>query len=214
MRWTPMCGASNDWRSRAASEVPREGSARFLHRLREQPRYSYSVGSFVPAIMPPLRLSLALLLAALGGAPLGAWGQPTDSVSHGPDSTASVPPSVDSASVGTSSVARRVAEAFSEGDASRLLTPAANRVEISLFGSRTFYSSAQALYVLREFFRSHAPHRFLVGDVVETQASCFVRGEYEQARRARRFQVYVRLGQPEGDDRWHLREVRIAVSPE
>lgn len=209
-----MCGVSNDWWGGAASEVPREESVRFLHRLRSQPRHSCSVRSFVLAIMLPLRLSLALLIVALGGAPLGAWGQPTDSVSHAPDSTAFVPPSGDSTSVGTSSVVRRVAGAFSEGDASRLLTPAANRVEISLFGGRTFYSSAQALYVLREFFRSHAPRRFSVQDVLETQASCFVRGEYEQARRARRFQVHVRLGQSEGDDRWHLHEVRIEASPE
>lgn len=213
MRWTPMCGTSNDWRGGLPSEGPREGSARFLHPCANS-RVILSPYARLLRIMPALRLSLALLLVALGGVPLGALGQPADSSASASDSTTFVSPSADSANAGTSSVARRVAGAFSEGDASRLLAPSANRVEISLFGSRTFYSSAQALYVLREFFRSHAPRRFLVHDIVETGASCFVRGEYEQARRDRRFQVYVRLGRPEGDERWHLHEVRIEISPE
>ncbi len=149
--------------------------------------------------MPILRRSLALLLIiVIGGAPPVVWGQEPDSVSRSPDSTEEA-----------SAIARRVATAFSEGDASRLLTPSADRVEISLFGVRTFYSSAQALYVLREFFRSHVPRRFRIRDVMETGTSCFVQGEYEQARRARRLQVYVRLGQPERGDLWHLQEVRI-----
>ena len=149
--------------------------------------------------MSILRRSLVLLLIVVGGAPPVVWGQAADSVAHAPDSTEQRPPAV----------AQRIASAFSEGDASRLLTPSADRIEISLFGARTFYSSAQALYVLREFFRSHAPRRFLIRDVMETGTSCFVQGEYEQARRTRRLQVYVRLGQPEGEDLWHLYEVRI-----
>jgi len=153
--------------------------------------------------MSTLRRSLVLLLIVVGGAPPVVWGQAPDSVSRSPDSTEEAP-----------AVARRVATAFSEGDANRLLTPSADRVEISLFGARTFYSSGQALYVLREFFRTHAPHRFRIRDVMETGTSCFVQGEYEQARRARRLQVYVRLGQTEGKDLWHLQEVRIEGPPE
>jgi hypothetical protein len=149
------------------------------------------------------RRSLVLLLILVGGAPSVVWGQASDSLAHAPDSTE-----------GTSAVAQRVAAAFSEGDANRLLTPSADRIEVSLFGARTFYSSAQALYVLREFFRSHAPRRFRVQDVMETGTSCFVQGEYEQARRARRLQVYVRLGQPEGNELWHLHEIRIEGPPE
>jgi len=140
-----------------------------------------------------------------------AYGQASDSLDPGPDS---LHPAPDSAAVLQSAVAQRVAGAFSSGDASRLLNPAADRIEISLFGARTFYSSAQALYVLREFFRSHAPRRFRVQDVMETGTSCFVQGEYEQARRARRLQVYVRLGQPEGNELWHLHEIRIEGPPE
>ncbi len=138
-------------------------------------------------------------MLGMGAFPSIVWGQVPDTVTHAADSTDG----------GRSAVARRVAVAFSEGDASRLLQPSADRVEISLFGTRTFYSSAQALYVLREFFRSHAPRRFMVGDVMETATSCFVRGEYEQARVERRLQVYVRLDRSDREVPWHLREVRI-----
>ncbi|PSQ79224.1 MAG: DUF4783 domain-containing protein [Bacteroidetes bacterium QS_1_63_11] len=92
----------------------------------------------------------------------------------------------------------------------RLLEPAADRIEISLFGARTFYSSAQALYVLREFFRSHAPRRFVVGNVMETGTTCLVQGAYEEAQAERKLRVYVRLDRPEGGTTpWHLQEVRI-----
>jgi hypothetical protein len=149
--------------------------------------------------MPLPRLSLVILLIGIGALPPTVRGQTPDSVAHASDSAAAQ----------QSAVAKRVALAFSEGDADRLLRPSADRIEISLFGARTFYSSAQALYVLREFFRSHAPRRFRVRDVMETGAMCFVQGEYEQARRQRRLRVYVRLAQPEGEELWHLHEVRI-----
>ncbi len=141
----------------------------------------------------PRRLLVLVLLTVIGGAPSVAWGQPADSTGQ------EEPPAV----------VQRIASAFADGDAGRLLTPAADRVEITLFGTRTFYSSAQALYVLREFFRRHTPRRFQVRDVMETGTNCFVQGEYEQVRRARRLQVYVRLGQPEGEELWHLHEIRI-----
>jgi hypothetical protein len=153
-------------------------------------------------IMSLPRLSLVLLLIGIGGFPSVVQGQVPDSVAQASDST----------DEGMSAVARRVAGAFSEGNANRLLKPSADRIEISLFGARTFYSSAQALYVLREFFRRHTPRRFVVGDVMETGTSCFVRGEYEQGRVGRPLQVYVRLDRPEGKAPWHLREVRIEDS--
>jgi len=148
--------------------------------------------------MRPVQRSLVLLLVVIGGAPPGACGQAADSIARAPDSTLQAPPAV----------VQRVATAFTDGNAARLLTPSADRVEITLFGARTFYSSAQALYVLREFFRRHAPQRFQVRNVMEAGTSCFVQGEYEQSRRTRQLQVYVRLGQSE-DNLWRLHEVRI-----
>lgn len=145
------------------------------------------------------RLSLMVLLIGIGGVPSIVHGQSPDSAAHASDSTGGE----------IAAVAQRVAGAFSEGNARQLLTPSADRIEISLFGNRTFYSSPQALYVLRKFFRSHAPGRFVVADVMETGTSCFVRGEYEETRRARRHRVYVRLDQPDDADLWALHEVRI-----
>ncbi len=148
--------------------------------------------------------SLAVFLVlGLGGGLSAAQGQPADSSASVPDSTTGPP-----------AVAQRVAAAFAEGDARRLLTPSADRVEISLFGNRTFYSSSQAVYVLREFFRSHPPGHFALGDVMEAGTSFFVRGEYEEARRVRRHRVYVRLDQSQGKDLWNLHEVRIEHAPE
>jgi len=150
------------------------------------------------------KLLVVLLMIGVVAPPPLVRGQPADSAAASADSTTARP----------SVVAQRVATAFSEGDARRLLTPSADRVEISLFGSRTFYSSSQALYVLREFFRSHAPGRFVVADVMETGTSCFVQGRYEEARMARRHHVYVRLDQPEDADLWSLHEVRIEAVDE
>lgn len=147
---------------------------------------------------------VVLLVVGIGGAPSVVRGQPADSIASAPDSTTEDTPAV----------ARRVATAFTEGDARRLLTPSADRVEISLFGNRTFYSSSQAVYVLREFFRRHPPGRFAVGDVMEAGTSFFVRGEYEEARMARRHRVYVRLDRPQGKDLWNLHEVRIEHAAE
>ncbi|WP_263785051.1 DUF4783 domain-containing protein [Salinibacter grassmerensis] len=142
---------------------------------------------------------MVLLVVGIGGAPSVVQGQAADSIASVPDSTTEDTPAV----------ARRVATAFAEGDARRLLTPSADRVEISLFGNRTFYSDSQAVYVLREFFRRHPSGRFAMGDVMAAGTSFFVRGEYEEARMARRHHVYVRLDQPQGEDLWNLHEVRI-----
>jgi len=163
--------------------------------------------------MCSLRPSMVLLLIALGGVPSVGWGQVADSLDRVPDSVAQVPDSIaglsDSTDAERSAVAKRVAEAFSEGDATRLLSPSADRVEISLFGARTFYSSGQALYVLREFFRTHAPRRFVVGDVMETGTTYFVQGAYDEDRADRPLRVYVRLDRSDEETSWHLREVRI-----
>lgn len=154
--------------------------------------------------MTVLRLSLVLLLAGFGGVPSVLQAQPADSTEALSDTTMTESPvAVD-----------RVVTAFSEGSANHLLTPSADRVEISLFGARTYYSSAQALYVLREFFRDHAPHRFSVEDVMGSETSCFVRGTYEQVRAAQRLHVYVRLGRVGEEAPWHLQEVNIEVAPE
>lgn len=104
-------------------------------------------------------------------------------------------------------IVTRVETAFANGDVQRLLTPTADRIEVSLFGTRTFYSSAQAYYVLDDFFERHPPARFTVDDVTETGDSCFLRGRLDHRRDERTLQVYVRLMNRDGA--WRLQEIRI-----
>lgn len=150
------------------------------------------------------RLTLVFVFVGIGALPSFVHGQAPDSLESAPDSTEEV----------TSAVVKRVAGAFSEGDANRLLVPSADRVEINLFGARTYYSSAQALYVMREFFRNHVPHRFSVKDVMETPKSYFVQGKYQQARVAQRLDVYIRFGHSDGEESWQLQEVSIETASE
>lgn len=110
-------------------------------------------------------------------------------------------------------VVERVVGAFSEGSAERLLTPATDRVEVSLFGTRTVYSRSQASYVLRDFFDRYAPRRFVVDDVTETGPSYFVAGRYEHAQSDQPLQVYVRLIKQSGGT-WGLHEVQVDPNAE
>jgi hypothetical protein len=111
----------------------------------------------------------------------------------------------------------RVERAFGNGDAEVLLAPASDRVEVSLLGTRTFYSRSQAFYVLRDFFAQYEPRRFEVRDVSKTGASTFITGRYRHARADDPLPVYVRLQQnagtgdpPSGDPpEWVLHEVRV-----
>lgn len=140
--------------------------------------------------MPTVRLALIFLLVGVGTS--AARGQvPVQ------DPPASVP----------DSVAQRVVTAFVKGNAETLLTPATDRVEVSLFGARTFYSKAQAFYVLREFFEAHPPVDFRLNDVTAAERSCFVRGQFTHDAGQQSLQVYVRLAVR--DEAWQLQEVRI-----
>lgn len=140
------------------------------------------------------RLCLSVVLLFLGMGP---------SVVSGQEQQTEVPKSTADEAVS------RIVEAFGQGTAQRLLTPSADRVEVGLFGTRTFYSNAQAFYVLRDFFESYPPHRFSVSDTTQAGESCFVMGEYEHTRGERSLQVYVRLVQDESHA-WRLHEVRIS----
>lgn len=137
-----------------------------------------------------VRLSLVLLLVGLGGT--AAFGQeqatPKEAV---PDT-----------------VVQRVSSAFQAGNAQLLLNSAADRIEVSLFGTRTFYSSAQAFYVLSDFFERHPPANFVLADTTGAGTSTFLRGRLNHTRSERPLQVYVRLVRYEKKT-WRLHEVRI-----
>lgn len=112
----------------------------------------------------------------------------------------------------------RVEQAFGDGDAEVLLAPASDRVEVSLLGTRTFYSRSQAFYVLRDFFAQYEPRRFEVQDVSKSGVSTFITGRYRHARADEPLRVYVRLEQNTGGSNpasevppeWVLHEVRVA----
>lgn len=134
----------------------------------------------------------SILILILIGTLSPAWGQ--DQRTAAPDA---VP----------DSVITRITAGLSNGDTQQLLTPAADRVEITLFGTRTFYSSAQALYVLRDFFDTHTPAEFTIGDATGAGRSCFVRGQLRHARSDRPLQIYLRLVRREAE--WELHEIRV-----
>lgn len=110
-------------------------------------------------------------------------------------------------------VVNRVATAFADGDAELLLTPAAERVEVSLFGTQSFYSSSQSFYVLRHFFEAHPPAHFTLEDTTASGPSCFVQGRFQDTREERVLQVYVRLVRDDANT-WRLHEVRIGSGAE
>lgn len=147
--------------------------------------------------MASVRLAFLLILLMLGLDTAAAWGQssPANELESVPDT-----------------VLQRVTTAFARGDAQLLLSPAADRVEVSLFGTRTFYSNAQAFYVLREFFDTHPPSAFSLNDATGAGQSCFVRGRLNHTHDERTLQVYVRL--VHRDDAWRLHEVRIDADVE
>lgn len=160
----------------------------YLKRQSTGPSFSVAIAPLHPMVV--FRISVLVLL--LVGGSSAAWGQdqrstPSEAV---PDS-----------------VIKRITAGLSNGDTQQLLTPAADRVEISLFGTRTFYSSAQALYVLRDFFDTHTPSDFTIVDATGSGQSCFVRGQLRHARSERPFQVYLRLVRREAT--WELHEIRV-----
>jgi hypothetical protein len=131
-------------------------------------------------------LFASLIAVAVGGAPLQTLAQPTD-----PEAEAR----------------ERIAEAFRDGDAERLLTPAAERIEASILGMQTYYSRAQALFVLQDFFKNFEPRKFAFGDVSRAEDDFFATGQYWYGQAERPLQVYVRLTRR--DDAWVLQEIRL-----
>ena len=143
--------------------------------------------------MSLVRLSFVLLVTGMSVS--AAVGQ-----SSAPGGTDAVP----------DTVVQRISTAFQSGNAQLLLSPSADRVEVSLFGARTLYSSAQAFYVLRDFFEAHPPSRFALADTTGAGTSGFLRGTFVHTRGERSLRVYVRLVRHE-DDAWQLHEVRIGA---
>lgn len=98
--------------------------------------------------------------------------------------------------------------AFVAGDADALLEGAADRVEITLLGQSRLYSRAQAMYVMRDFFREYAPERFVLVSENQAEGSWIADAQYGYRGAEQILQIYLRLRQLA--DGWELREIRIA----
>lgn len=101
----------------------------------------------------------------------------------------------------------RIEAAMTTGDASALAAQAAERVELTLFGAASMYSRAQAVYVLAEFFREHAPHDVEIDPPTRSGDNCFALGRYYVEGNESPLRVFLRLRDKLGE--WQIREIRI-----
>lgn len=146
------------------------------------------------ALMTPACLVLSALLFGIGMSPVQGKEQTAVKAVSVPDT-----------------VGQRVVTAFEDGDPQALLAPSTDRVEVSLLGTQTIYSQAQAFYVLRAFFERHPPSDFTVEDVTMEGTSCFVRGKFDHRSDERTFRVYVRFVHQ--NEKWRMQEVRVDTGP-
>ncbi len=112
------------------------------------------------------------------------------------------------AQVTHSGAARQIERAFSSGDAQTLLHAAADRLEVSLFGTSTSYSRRQALYVMQEFFSEYPPRRFMLEAVKQERGSRFTVGRYWYEEAEVPLRVYLYLQRKNGHG-WVMHEIRI-----
>ncbi|MGI9174419.1 MAG: DUF4783 domain-containing protein [Rhodothermales bacterium] len=117
-------------------------------------------------------------------------------------------------SLGTSAKAQdvraalgRVEEAFQQGNGRNLLAGAADRLEIAVLEAPSFYSRAQAMYVMENFFRTYPPKQFDIQDADPSEESLYAPGLYWSTSQSEPFRVYVRLRRMA--QQWELREIRI-----
>jgi hypothetical protein len=146
-------------------------------------------------------MELLVLVAALAGVlPSPASGQSADASPE--DST-------------RHAAVKRVVQTFEEGAPETLFNPAAERIDVSLLGSRSYYSQSQAFYVMRDYFRQHAPRAFTVNRTAQAETSLFVMGTYHHAQADAPVYVMVRFDTHDvaRNAAWVFHEVRIASTP-
>lgn len=108
-------------------------------------------------------------------------------------------------------VLENLESALSSGDATDMLTLAAHRIAITLFGASKYYSRDQAKFVLEDFFQAHPPTPFSFGAPRTKEGHVFASGVYRSEQSDTPLYVYVRLQYQA--DAWHLREIRIQRQP-
>ncbi|MFW5973403.1 MAG: DUF4783 domain-containing protein [Bacteroidota bacterium] len=104
-------------------------------------------------------------------------------------------------------VLKEVEASLGTADIGKLGHRAADRVEVTLFGSAAMYSRGQAMYVLANFFREYPPVRVVLNEPSRSGANWFALGSYFHEAGKQPLRVFIRLRSKEG--RWELREIRI-----
>lgn len=103
----------------------------------------------------------------------------------------------------------RVTTTFEDGSPETLFAAAAERIDLSVLGSRSYYSRSQAFYVVRDYFRQHAPRSFTIDRTTNTESSLFIMGTYHHNQADAPVRVVVRFD--EGSTAWIFHELRIGV---
>ena len=96
-------------------------------------------------------------------------------------------------------------------DVERLTSRAANRVDLTIFGSSELLSRSQAKYVVQEFVRTYPPVRIKVNDTSPSDGNWFSSASYWYENADEPLTVYVRLREKSSQD-WELRELRFGRS--
>ncbi len=98
-------------------------------------------------------------------------------------------------------------DALAHGNVEQIMTHVRKGLEINLFSRRRAYSRGQARYVLKRFFKSYPPRRFVLRDDYESKKGWFVAGDYWYGNRREPLRLYLRLRQR--DKEWELRELIV-----
>ncbi len=105
----------------------------------------------------------------------------------------------------------RVEAGLQAGDAEAVFAGSAPRVEVVLFGQGSTYRRAQAVHVLRDFFRRYPPERVALTERASSDDGRTAIGRYWTQDGAAPLTVRV-LHRAAGDD-WELASIRIERQP-
>lgn len=102
----------------------------------------------------------------------------------------------------------RIQTAVVAGDAEGVLSGAEDRVDIALLGQGRLYKRAQAIFVMKAFFRSYPPKSFTIRNEEREAANWFATGRYTNRYDGKEFSVYLRLRLRSSS--WHLATIRVS----
>lgn len=102
----------------------------------------------------------------------------------------------------------RIQAAMAAGDAEGVLSGAEDRVDIALLGQGRLYNRAQAIFVMKDFFRSYPPKSYTIRNEEREAANWFAIGRYTNRYDGAEFSVYLRLRLRSSS--WRLAAIRVS----